>query len=157
SPDFPRKRRLTGLLHGAAGAAFALLELFAATGEDRYRLVAEQAFAYERFWFDAGAHNWPDFRKTPLKGRDSRPPVYGMSWCHGAPGIAWSRLRAYALLKDASYREEATTALATTQSTLERLIDSYEGNFSLCHGLAGNAEVFLYGEEVLQERWRDRT
>ena len=29
------------------------------------------------------------------------------------------------------------------------------GNYSLCHGLAGNAEVLLYGRQVLGREWTD--
>jgi lantibiotic modifying enzyme len=52
SPATPGKRPLTGFSHGAAGAGYALLELYRATGEHRFRLGAEQAFAYERALFD---------------------------------------------------------------------------------------------------------
>ena len=39
-----------------------LAELFGATGEDRYRDAAEQAFAYERSWLDPRTGTWPDLR-----------------------------------------------------------------------------------------------
>ena len=46
------RRHLCGLSHGAAGIGWALLELFAATGDERFRDGAEGAFAYERSWLD---------------------------------------------------------------------------------------------------------
>ena len=39
---------LTGFSHGTAGIAWALLELFQATGEQRWRHAAEEGFRYER-------------------------------------------------------------------------------------------------------------
>ncbi|HEY7779128.1 MAG TPA: lanthionine synthetase LanC family protein, partial [Ktedonobacterales bacterium] len=150
SADFPRQRPLTGFAHGAAGVAYALLELYHATGGAVYRAAAEAAFAYERGWFDVAAGNWPDFRERPGgKSGKQMPHAFAASWCHGAPGIALSRLRAYALLGDDRYRAEALTALRTTYGNVESALASGRDSFSLCHGLAGNAEVLLAGERVL--------
>jgi lantibiotic modifying enzyme len=46
-------------------------------------------------------------------------------------------------------KEEAITALRTTRGMIEAALRSGIGNFSLCHGLMGNAEVLLYGRQVL--------
>jgi lantibiotic modifying enzyme len=138
-------RDLTGFSHGAAGIGYALLELWAATGEAEYRPAAEAAFEYERKWFDAEQGNWPDFREISGGGR-SRKDAYSFAtaWCHGAPGIALSRLRAYSLLGDEKYREEASVALRTTRGAVEGDLDSEMGNYSLCHGVGGNAAVLLH-------------
>jgi lantibiotic modifying enzyme len=66
-------------------------------------------------------------------------------WCHGAPGIALSRLRAAELLGDDALRSEALVALATTRETIVEAVETGIGNFSLCHGIAGNADVLLEG------------
>lgn len=146
----PTARNLTGLSHGTAGAGYALLELFRVTGEPRYRDGAERAFRYERSWFDAEAGNWPDFRESSARGaRDRRPSVFNAYWCHGAPGIALSRLRAYDLLGDPVCREEARIALQTTRTAVDGMLQTGMGNYSLCHGLSGNVEVLMYGEEIL--------
>jgi lantibiotic modifying enzyme len=72
-----------------------------------------------------------------------------VTWCHGAPGIALSRIRAYALLSEEVLKSEATRALATTRDLLDRMLDAPDGaDFSLCHGAGGNAEVLLYSFEV---------
>jgi hypothetical protein len=147
---FPRQRNLTGFSHGTAGVGYALLELFRATDDSRYLRAAQQAFRYERYWFDATAGNWPDFREEPARGRRGKRPLsFATSWCHGAPGIALSRLRAYEVVRDETCKDEATTALRTTREMVERTLRSRIENFSLCHGLAGNAEVLLYGYQVL--------
>src|SRR5262249_30412330 len=139
-----------GFSHGAAGIGWALLELHGVTGEAKWRTVAERAFDYERHWYDAAAGNWPDFREKPASGARSAPCV--AYWCHGAPGIALSRLRAFQLLNDATCREEARVAVRTTQSAVEQALRSRGENFSLCHGLAGSAEVLRSGALVLQEQ-----
>jgi lantibiotic modifying enzyme len=139
SPTTPREHDLAGLSHGAAGVGFALLELWNATGEQRYRDGADEAFRYERSWFDEESRNWPDLRES----RGVAPALsYATLWCHGAPGIALSRLRAYELTGDATLQREAQVAVATTQREVDlwRVVGA---NYSLCHGLAGNAEILL--------------
>jgi hypothetical protein len=152
------QRNLTGFSHGAAGVGYALLELFYATGETKYRLGAERAFDYERQWFDADVGNWPDFREE--MGQRSRiqvPLSFATLWCHGAPGIALSRLRAYQIIKDDKYKTEAITALQTTRQAIRSWLRTGSENYSLCHGLSGNAEVLLYGCQILgQEAIGDR-
>jgi hypothetical protein len=149
SRDFPQHRNLTGFSHGAAGAGYALLELFNATGAEKFRVAAEQAFRYERHWFDPAVGNWPDFRETPMRSRHTAALAFATHWCHGAPGIALSRLRAYTILNDETYKDEAIQALRTTQAATEILLDAGTENFSLCHGLAGNAEILLQGRQIL--------
>jgi lantibiotic modifying enzyme len=158
SPDFPNQRNLTGFSHGTAGAGYALLELFEATDDSKYLIAAEQAFRYERHWFDVAARNWPDLREEPAKGsRVRRPLSFTTSWCHGAPGIALSRLRAYELCNREEYRAEALTAIKTTREAVMVSLRSGVGNFSLCHGLTGNAEVLLHGCRVLGQKGVDES
>jgi lantibiotic modifying enzyme len=142
-------KNLTGLSHGAAGAGHALLELAAATGDDGYRAAAMSAFDYERSYFDDRARNWPDFRiDTSVRGR-RRLRDFSCTWCHGAPGIGLSRLRGYELFGDESMASDALIALATTREVVIEELHSGAANYSLCHGLAGNAEVLSYGHHVL--------
>jgi lantibiotic modifying enzyme len=136
APVQPHRRNLTGLSHGAAGAAVALLELWSASGEPAYRDGAQAALAYERALYDPAAGNWPDLRNDDGTS-------FATFWCHGAPGIALGRLRAAELLGDDTCRADAQLALATTQRAVAAELASGAGNFSLCHGLAGNAEVLL--------------
>jgi lantibiotic modifying enzyme len=133
-------KNLTGFSHGTAGVGWALAQLFLHTGEIRFQVAAEQAFQYERTFYSAEVENWPDFRDY-LRPVGS-PPAYGMAWCHGAPGIALSRLRAWQLSGSIQAREEAEIALRTTQRALAIPAAPMEG-FSLCHGCAGNADVLL--------------
>jgi lantibiotic biosynthesis protein len=157
SSGLPANCRLTGFSHGTAGIGYALLELFQATGASKYREAAIQAFQYERYWFDARTGNWPDFRRVSAPGkRNKRHLTFATHWCHGAPGIALSRLRAYELMGDEVCKAEAITALHTTHEALKQALQSGPGDFSLCHGLAGNAEALRYGFRVLgPERAQD--
>ncbi|OTX87122.1 hypothetical protein BK726_17325 [Bacillus thuringiensis serovar londrina] len=132
-------QNLTGFSHGTAGVGYALLELYKATDNSSYREAAENAFNYERFWFDSNKGNWPDFRNE----------YFSSFWCHGAPGIALSRLRAYEILKNKIYKTESVTALETTKKIINKLLYSGTQKLCLCHGLAGNAESLIYGYEVL--------
>jgi lantibiotic modifying enzyme len=137
---------LTGFSHGTAGGAYALLGLFAATGKQEFRRIAEAALQFERSWFDDDESNWPDLRQVAqdVNPQTSRLPC-ATTWCHGAPGIAISRMRAAELLPDPAYRVEASIALATTAKHLRGWLNTPHVNYSVCHGVAGNAEVLLMG------------
>jgi lantibiotic modifying enzyme len=141
---------LTGYSHGAGGIGSALLELYEATGERRFRDACEEAFRYERHWFDPSKGNWPDLRDPELSGQSrEQGPSYMNAWCHGAPGIALSRLRAYELLGDEVCRREAETAIETTIANLYGNSEMSQTNYSLCHGLGGNSEPLVYGARAL--------
>ncbi|MQA28217.1 MAG: hypothetical protein GEU82_00050 [Luteitalea sp.] len=150
SPRFPHTRNLTGFSHGAAGVGHAMLELSTVTGDAAFVQCAEEAFRYERRWFDAKAQNWSDLRGA-IEGRSRRlrPKQHATSWCHGAPGIALSRLRAYEVTGSLRARMEAQIAAKTTRMWIESCLATGLGNFSLCHGLCGNAEVMHEARRVI--------
>lgn len=146
------QRHLTGLAHGVAGIGYALAELYAATWQARFRRASEMAFAYERACFDAAKANWPDFRGIEVAARTHRATApCSAAWCHGAPGIALTRIRAFEIFGEDDYQSEALLALETTRGTLLSEGDLDSGNFSLCHGLCGNAEIVLQGGRL--PRW----
>ncbi len=152
SATFPKQRNLLGLSHGTAGIGYALLELYRATRDSSYRELAESAFAYERSCYVEEAKGWPDFRGVHVRPRRKDYPVpLPVFWCHGAAGIALSRLHAHAILDDESYRSEALEGLTTTQLWTERMLAEGSAGFSLCHGLAGNAEVLATGSRLLAD------
>jgi lantibiotic modifying enzyme len=136
-------RSLTGLAHGAAGIGWSLLELGNATGADEIIEAAQQAFRYENRWFRPAEDNWPDFRE---EDGDDAPAC--VAWCHGAPGIGLTRLRAVELGFD-GYREDAEAAMRTTRSSLADRDSWVDGDFSLCHGHSGLGEVLRYASRVL--------
>jgi type 2 lantibiotic biosynthesis protein LanM len=142
----PEQRDLTGFSHGAAGIAWAFLELHKKFNEQKFLQAAQEALRYERRWFDPQQENWPDFR---FDGEAGSAPGFSAAWCHGAPGIGLSRVRAYQILQDATCRAEAEAALRTTTRTLQAALQSGQGNYSLCHGNCGNAELLIYASDVL--------
>ena len=156
SVALPESPNLTGFSHGAAGIGVALLELWRATGDNRFHDVATAAFDYERCWINPVEGNWPDLRTVDdLDERPNGPFPFATYWCHGAPGIALSRLRAWELTGDERYHDEAVTALNTTRQFVLDALEDGTVNYSLCHGLAGNAEVLTIGAEMLGEPFSD--
>lgn len=148
-PDGDGGDDLTGLSHGTAGIARALLELYNFTGEKRFLTAAEQAFEYERHWFSPEHENWPDLRnfaQSTLSANEG--PTYNVAWCHGAPGIGLSRVRANEISGEEIYRNEAETAIQTTMKSLSQTQNTGQGNYSLCHGSAGNTELIIYSSQV---------
>jgi hypothetical protein len=145
---------LTGMSHGAAGIAVALLELHAETGRSEFLKVARGAFAYEDSLFDSKVGNWPDLRDTEEPGTPPRPPSYGRAWCHGAPGIALARLRAVTL--DPEHAEShlvmARAAIVTTLAAIDENLPRPGHDASLCHGLAGLLETVLHAGRLLADR-----
>ena len=160
----PASRRAA---HGAAGMGLALLELYRATGRGKYRFAAEMAFAYERQFFDGETSNWPDLRHKEIGdyvyyGRIEElreaaaanavpryEPKYMSAWCHGSPGIGLSRVRAFELTGQSLYKEEAEAALRSTFLFLDG--PGGDGNYSFCHGMAGNCELPLYAAAVFED------
>jgi type 2 lantibiotic biosynthesis protein LanM len=77
-------KALNGMSHGAAGFAYALASLAAATGREEFAAAAAECIAFEDASYDATRHNWPDLRSTE--------PHWPCQWCHGATGIGLARL-----------------------------------------------------------------
>lgn len=144
-------RPLTGLSHGTAGVAVALLELAAAERDAAvaasFRDAARGAFAYEDRLYDPERRNWPDLR------RGADPPRFAVAWCHGAPGIALARLRAMELdpAHAGGHRRVAEAALATTVEELRRRSGAPDFDASPCHGLLGLAAVAVDAATLLGE------
>lgn len=136
-----------GFAHGAAGIAWALLELAGATGDGRYREAALQGMAYERTLFVPEAGNWQDIRELPRPELARRVGGYQfmITWCYGAPGVGLSRLRALSRVPSPEIEEELRTALDTT------LREGFGTNHSLCHGDLGNLELPLLAARTLPD------
>jgi type 2 lantibiotic biosynthesis protein LanM len=76
---------LNGMSHGAAGFAYALAALSAASGRDDFATAASECIAFENSSYDATRKNWPDLR-------GGGEPSWPCQWCHGAPGIGLARI-----------------------------------------------------------------
>jgi lantibiotic modifying enzyme len=71
--------------HGAAGFAYALAELAAATGREEFKTAALECISFENSSFDEERSNWPN-----LLDKDAAP-YWPAQWCHGAAGIGLAR------------------------------------------------------------------
>ena len=142
---------LAGFSHGAAGIAWALLELAHLTGEERFQRAALDAIEYERSLFRTEVGNWRDLRDfgaTVLADKNKQPTCM-TAWCHGAPGIGLARLRCLEHLDDGEIRSEINTALKTT------VAHGFGSNHSLCHGDLGNLELLLQASLSLDDpQWK---
>jgi lantibiotic modifying enzyme len=143
-PNDPTNHHLCGYSHGAAGVGHAMLELFGATRDARFRDAGEQAFAYEHSWFRRQSDSWPDLRGVARTAGTNVPAPAAASWCHGAPGIAVSRLRAERLASSPRTLREADAAVTITVKLARDLLRRTPDDFCLCHGAAGLADVLLY-------------
>jgi lantibiotic modifying enzyme len=149
SPGRRSPHHLCGIAHGASGIGWALLELFAATGDERFRTGAAGAFAYERSWLNTTSGTWPDLRIAGQRRGRSQTDGSATTgtWCRGEAGIAQTRLRAVALSGGEAERRDATFALATTRRHVAGLLAHEIEDLSLCHGATGSADVLLTVDE----------
>jgi type 2 lantibiotic biosynthesis protein LanM len=140
------RHNLTGFSHGAAGIGYGLLELFRKSGDKRFMKAADQAFNYEDSWYSDQNNNWPDFRTdSGNRKKDTQDNLdYAITWCHGAPGIGLSRLRAYQILKDKKYLKDYMLAQKIIFKTIkDRITCNVMNNYCLCHGLFGICEPLV--------------
>lgn len=78
-------RPLNGISHGAAGYAYSLSALSAATGNDEFSGPIAECLAFEESTYDSAQRGWADLRGTA----DAPFPC---KWCYGAPGIGLARI-----------------------------------------------------------------
>jgi class II lanthipeptide synthase len=144
----PNEPHLLGFAHGVSGIAYALGILSAATGCRDFLDAAREGLRYERAYSRASEGNWPDLRSFVQPGPTGEAPCM-LAWCHGAPGIGFARLALHRLLPDdVPILAEAETAVRTTAAMLGQASPG-TGNFSLCHGDGGNADLLLLAADVL--------
>ncbi|MEO1052660.1 MAG: lanthionine synthetase LanC family protein [Bacteroidota bacterium] len=150
-------RGLCGFSHGAAGIGYVFLELGNYFQNEGFKWLAEQAFAYENYYFNEQANNWPDFRngvyteegyeehKNAFLNKDLdffTQPSDMAAWCHGAPGIGLARLRAFQLYGNDDMLKETRMAIEKIRRvnvSKDRIAQSY----TLCHGAGGNLMLLL--------------
>jgi lantibiotic modifying enzyme len=147
--NLPNEPHQLGFAHGTSGIACALAALAQAVGRPDFLVGAREALRYERSHFRAAEGNWPDLRsfRQPVHGRE---PPCTVAWCHGAPGIGIARLNLLGLLpEEPEILAEAETAIRTTAAALAPAAAQRLGNFSLCHGDGGNADVLIMAADLL--------
>jgi lantibiotic biosynthesis protein len=146
----PQKQNLTGHAHGTSGIAMGLLDLYIATKNEKYKEVAMKALEYENHHFSNQHKNWADFRDfsqtTGLASTPTETSFNSCAWCHGAAGIALSRLRFFQILKNEKMKTDAELAI---QKTIQELRYQAIESTSLCHGSAGNSDILITASQIL--------
>ena len=122
---------LNGMSHGAAGFAYALAALAAASGRADFAQAAAECIAFENETYDAARHNWPDLRGEGV-------PAWPCQWCHGAPGIGLARIAAAKRggLDAKLLASDIRNALAGAEQGWPGQVDT------LCCGTLGSIEFF---------------
>jgi hypothetical protein len=137
---------------GSAGIGHFLLSLALATGEGRWGTLAWEAgqTLIRQAVPDRGGLNWPDTLDGLAAGEDLRCQL-----CHGASGVGLFFVKAHEVLGATGAPEALATARAAGEATYA--YGDVRHNAVQCHGLAGNAELFLELYRVTGERlWLER-
>lgn len=134
------QRALNGMSHGAAGFAYALASLSAATGRDDFAQAASECIEFENASYDTQRSNWPD-----LRGDE---PSWPCQWCHGATGIGLARIATarQSGMKTPGMVRDIRFAVEGTQSAKPLAVDT------LCCGTLGSIEFFCEAGSVLGRR-----
>jgi type 2 lantibiotic biosynthesis protein LanM len=135
---------ITGFAHGAAGIAWALLELASRTGNKTYRDVALKAITYEHTQYSSATGNWAENAPGSEKPGSETGPA--MAWCYGAPGIGLARVAAMRQVDHPTVREDLELAI-------QAMLRCGPGaNHSLCHGDLGNLDFLLQASAIHGKR-----
>lgn len=134
------QKHYTGFSHGAAGIAYALLQLYAVTQNEAFLTAAIDGINYERSVFSPTAANWPDFRAF---AQQNGQPSFAVSWCHGATGIGLARLGSWSIFKTNEIEQDIEIALQTTQKYSLQDVDC------VCCGNFGRIELLQVAAEKL--------
>jgi hypothetical protein len=149
---------LCGLAHGAAGMALAWLNLGRYLKNEALLFAAVQALDYVLHRYDAAHGNWSDYRKYFNKEYEEPArraylaadwehfswSCFRNSWCNGAAGIGLVLMSAYRDTGNRDYLDKALAALRLTEEELanDGVTEGRQDDI-ICHGRAGNAELFL--------------
>ncbi len=128
---------LSGFIHGVAGVAYALLQLFAVTHQREFLDAACEGIDYERSIFIPEERDWPDLRKS-VQAQEDMPFSRVSSWCVGATGIGLGRLGGLNMLDTPEVRNEIEIALE--KITLAHGLPPED---NLCCGNFGRIEFLL--------------
>lgn len=128
----PGAHDLNGMSHGAAGYAYALASLAAATGREEFAHAAAECIAVENASYDPRYHTWPS-----LNGDGE--VFWPSQWCHGAPGIGLARIGMTRLGGVDTTLLTADIANALTAAQLGWPSQQWD---TLCCGTLGNIEFF---------------
>lgn len=119
---------LGGFAHGSSSMSTAMFLLYKQFGDIRYLEAFNHSLLHDRSFYSDKIQGWIDGRNLSYKEDCG-------SWCHGATGIALSRL---ILVSKGFYDKTITKELNVAIKQIEKRIGY---NLSVCHGSLGNLEV----------------
>jgi len=132
-------RTYIGFSHGAAGIGYFLLHLNRRTKDAIYLDLAKEAAAFvEKTAADDGYGGWKWTKMHPPR----KPGDYRVQWCHGSPGNALFFMALNEHLEDGGKGPYAE-ALWRCISANIRDGRTARRDGGQCHGIAGNAELFI--------------
>ena len=135
----------TGYAHGSSGIEEALASVYEIYPSEEIREVLDKSHRFMKMMYNKERHDW----KTVF-GKDS----YSCAWCHGGPGILFSKMRQ---LREGLIPENVSEELMNSLSSMkERALGN---NICYCHGDIGNLEMIrhiakLLGDEGLERACR---
>lgn len=123
-----KELNLGGFAHGSSSTATAMFLLYKQFGEIRYLEAFKHSLLHDRSFYSDKIQGWIDGRNTSYEEDCG-------SWCHGATGIALSRLiLASEGFSDKIMMKELNVAIKQVEKRI-----GY--NLSVCHGSMGNLEI----------------
>lgn len=122
------KLELGGFAHGSSSMAIAMYFLYKQLGDTRYFEAFKRSLLHDRSFYSDKIRGWIDGR-NPSYEEDSG------SWCHGATGIALSRL----ILSSQGFSDKAM--IKELDASIIQIEKRIGYNLSVCHGSLGNLEV----------------
>ena len=147
---------LSGLSHGGSGFAVAFAALYKATGDAVWLERALGALRHEATLYSAERLNWRDLRDfTPKEASQEsleegigKVRYFGVSWCHGAPGVALARAALLRMLGDelpTTERDRLSADLDVALATNLRVLQLQDADMvdDLCCGSAGRIDILL--------------
>ncbi len=127
-----------GFAHGPAGIAYALLKLAHVTQAATYYEAANRAMEYERSFCNTEKNNW--------RSLVSKPDLFQVGWCYGAPGIGLGRLASLSFINDQRMKDEVAIAILTTEKHLQ----GFHGSPNLCCTHMGRLEFLMEAARRLE-------
>lgn len=119
---------LGGFAHGSASVAAAFLHAYLYVKDKNFLIAFKKALRHDRSFYSEALQGWYD-------GRDKQRKHDSGSWCHGAAGIALSRL----IITSLGYKDELIDRELGIAKIKVR--DRLGGNLCICHGTLGNIEI----------------
>lgn len=134
----PHPHGFNGMAHGAAGFAFALASLAAATRREEFASAAAECITFENSSYDAERNNWPDLRSGAAA-------VWRCQWCHGAPGVGLARI---------STRRQGGIEPGLLETDIRKALKGADRNWphpidTLCCGTLGSIEFICEAGDAL--------